>query len=447
MNEQTETYSAQPALSSGDRIVMDARSQAGPARRIEPVLKKRHVTVVFAGRRDNYEVPLALAEAGWDVTLVTDVFAPEWLTRMIRAFRSIRAVDRLARRMVVHENVRLQSSLSIMAAFLARRIFSPLAAPRSAELLGELAGRIAAKRGGILVCYSTYGYAALPIARRAGVPCLLFQMHPHGATCVRLIEEITGKKRGVDRNIEWEYRLNERQYQAYINEWRHADRIIAASDFTKRSLTAAGAIPSLIDVVPYGASVIAGPAVLRVPRPGLPVVLFVGSFVRRKGALDFAALALALRGVWKFVAIGRGQMEEPVVAAFRASGVEMVIDADEAELSRRRAAADLFMLPSYLEGFGLVITEAMSAGLPVLTTTHTSGPDLIRDGIDGYVLEPGDVTGFEHILRELANDRPRLAAMSATVRQRVTDFTWERFRNGVVNSVERLAASAPRKST
>ena len=186
---------------------------------------------------------------------------------------------------------------------------------------------------------------------------------------------------------------------------------------------------------------------LRVPRPGLPVVLFVGSFVRRKGALDFAALALALRGVWKFVAIGRGQMEEPVVAAFRASGVEMVIDADEAELSRRRAAADLFMLPSYLEGFGLVITEAMSAGLPVLTTTHTSGPDLIRDGIDGYVLEPGDVTGFEHILRELANDRPRLAAMSATVRQRVTDFTWERFRNGVVNSVERLAASAPRKST
>jgi glycosyltransferase involved in cell wall biosynthesis len=349
-------------------------------------------------------------------------------------------MERLTRHKMPHVSVRWRSSLPIVILSLANRLLSQPSSPRSADLLGRLAGRVAAARGGVLLSYSTYGYTAFPLARRAGIPCVLFQMHPHATTAVGIVERVTGDKRGVDRNSEWEYRLNEQQYEALVNEWRYADRIIAASSFTKQSLVVAGAAPDLIDVIPYGAAATEKTA-SNGPRPGLPVALFVGSFVRRKGPLDLAALALTLKGEWKFVAIGRGQVEDAVLRAFYASGIEVVLDASEMELRRRRAEADIFVFPSYLEGFGLVITEAMGAGLPVLTTTHTCGPDLIRQGVDGFVLEPGDVAGFALVLRGLAADRPRLAAMSISVRQQIKKFTWERFRGGVASTTERFAAT------
>ena len=58
------------------------------------------------------------------------------------------------------------------------------------------------------------------------------------------------------------------------------------------------------------------------------------------------------------------------------------------ELVEAYQDADLFVFPSIAEGFGQVLLEALACGLPILTTTHTAAPDIIRDGEHGFIIEP-----------------------------------------------------------
>ena len=78
---------------------------------------------------------------------------------------------------------------------------------------------------------------------------------------------------------------------------------------------------------------------------------------------------------------------------------------DQAEIVREMHAAHVLVLPSVFEGFGLVIAEAMATGMPVIASTHSAGPDLMREGRDGFVLEPDDVEGLAQRLETLRADR------------------------------------------
>jgi glycosyltransferase involved in cell wall biosynthesis len=67
-------------------------------------------------------------------------------------------------------------------------------------------------------------------------------------------------------------------------------------------------------------------------------------------------------------------------------------------------AADVFVLPSYSEGFSLAILEAMFHGLPVITSRAGGSPDVVRDGDNGLVVEPGDVDGLGRAIERLLGD-------------------------------------------
>ncbi len=75
--------------------------------------------------------------------------------------------------------------------------------------------------------------------------------------------------------------------------------------------------------------------------------------------------------------------------------------------------ADVFVLPSYTEGLPNALVEAMAAGLPVVTTPVGSIPDVVTDGVNGLLFQPGDREGLKRCLRRLASDldlRQRLGA-------------------------------------
>ena len=97
---------------------------------------------------------------------------------------------------------------------------------------------------------------------------------------------------------------------------------------------------------------------------------------------------------------------------------------------------DVFVFPSLFEGFGLVITEALSQGLPVITTPHTCGPDILTEGQDGFIVPIRDSQAIAEKLELLHRDRDCLAAMSIAAVATARRVTWEGYRERLVEAVK-----------
>lgn len=88
--------------------------------------------------------------------------------------------------------------------------------------------------------------------------------------------------------------------------------------------------------------------------------------------------------------------------------------------------ADLFVLPSRRESFGLVLAEAMACGLPVVATNVGAIPEVVQDGVTGVLVPPDDAQALADAMVSLLSDRPRMQAMAAAGAQRVRErFTWD----------------------
>ncbi len=155
-----------------------------------------------------------------------------------------------------------------------------------------------------------------------------------------------------------------------------------------------------------------------------PVLLFHGRVDRRKGVLDLLdALDLLDRPV-RLVVSGIG----PDLDAVRERADERVVltgytDPDGAPAVY--AAADVFVSPTYSEGFSNTILEAMASGLPVVSTDSVGVVDCVRDGENGLLHAPGDVAGLARCLTRLLDDatlRRRLAATALEEVRRL--YSW-----------------------
>jgi glycosyltransferase involved in cell wall biosynthesis len=104
---------------------------------------------------------------------------------------------------------------------------------------------------------------------------------------------------------------------------------------------------------------------------------------------------------------------------------------------------DVFALPSRGEGFGLVFLEAMSHCKPVVGGAHGGTPDIIEDGVNGYLVQYGEVAALTGRLRQLLTDEPLRRRMGAAACDRVVrDFMFERFSAEFTARLDALLALA-----
>ncbi len=168
------------------------------------------------------------------------------------------------------------------------------------------------------------------------------------------------------------------------------------------------------------------------PRDGY--LLFVGTLEPRKNVAGLLAAYRVLvdrhPGAPRLVMAGRVTPEaQPVVDALRSSPLAGRVDlrgyVDTSERERIYAGARLLVLPSWDEGFGLPVLEAMSAGVPVLVSDRGALPEVTGDAAAAQV-DPVDVEGFADAMWQVISDAERANALSALGLRRAEAFDWSR---------------------
>jgi len=150
-------------------------------------------------------------------------------------------------------------------------------------------------------------------------------------------------------------------------------------------------------------------------RKGIPVLLEAWEKAQLRDA------ELLLVGSWQLAESKLKQLPR---------GVRFVGPVGSERLRDFYRASDVFVFPSFFEGFGLVVLEAMACGLPVIGTEILDGMNLI-DGSSGRMIRAGATNELVETLRWFSASRDQLAGMQRAARARVEPFTWQNYRSRV----------------
>lgn len=217
-----------------------------------------------------------------------------------------------------------------------------------------------------------------------------------------------------------------------------ADMVLCASNFTRSTLASAPGFRAPLVVIPYGAPALPDNRPRPPRRPGDPLrVLFVGSLSQRKGLsyLFSACRELGANAV-QLTVIGRHPGESCAALDRELSEVRWIPSLPHAGILDEMSRHDVFVFPSLFEGFGLVLLEAMAAGLPIISTPHTAAPDLIDDGQEGFIIPIRDSQLLAEKLDLLFRDPDRCTAMGRAARQKSQTFTWAGYGERLVAAIE-----------
>jgi glycosyltransferase involved in cell wall biosynthesis len=206
-----------------------------------------------------------------------------------------------------------------------------------------------------------------------------------------------------------------------------ASVVIVASTFARRSLDDAGCGQPTVHVIPYGAPT---PRVVRSDAAGGGKlrVLYVGGLNQRKG-ISYLIRALGmLRNAVDVTLIGMKPKQscEALESALRRH--RWIPTLSHKGVLGEMARHDVLVLPSLFEGFGLVLLEAMSQGIPVIATPHTGAPDFVSEGRDGFVVPIRSAEAIAEKLDRLAGDRELLSEMKAAAIDTARRCSWGDYR-------------------
>jgi glycogen synthase len=165
------------------------------------------------------------------------------------------------------------------------------------------------------------------------------------------------------------------------------------------------------------------------------LLLSVGRLERNKGfgtligALSTMKAAGLLINPWKWVLVGDGPMRSELRREITASGIAehvlMTGRVDAAQLHAWYEAATVFVHPTLYEGSSLVTLEAMAHRRPIVATIAGGLPDKIIDGVNGWLVPPGDAAALASAIREALADSARLGHMGDESRAIVErEFSW-----------------------
>jgi len=199
-----------------------------------------------------------------------------------------------------------------------------------------------------------------------------------------------------------------------------ADTVTVASSFAARTYVEAGVPADKLHVIPLGVRLENFRKTTEPPAESFNV-LFAGSISLRKGVPYLLEAFARLRKANKRLRLA-GHVDaslKEIMGRLPLDGVEFLGSLAPQQLAETMSRSHALVLPSVEDGFGMVMAQAMACGCPVICSTNTGGPDLLTDGVEGFVVPIRDADAITARLQELVDDSARQHAMGEAAMKRV----------------------------
>ncbi len=294
--------------------------------------------------------------------------------------------------------------------------------------------------------WSSLSEPSLQWAKQQGVPFVLERSSSHILVQSQLLQD-EHQKLGLECK-----EIHPKIVEQELKEYALADRIAVPSLFAKRSFLEQGYPEQNLIYNPFGTN-------LDTFSPGTKQddvfrVVYAGVLSVRKGIHHLIrAFMKANIPNSELCLLGAVTPETPQLLNGADDRVKCIGHVPEPKLAEYYQNSSVFAMPSIEDGFGYVVAQALACGLPLICTTNTGGPDLLRmqdkvpltqdQGIDeysaGYIISPGNSEAIADLLELLASDSTLLEQKrQAALNFPIQDLSWERYTQRMIEHYEQL---------
>ncbi|MEL6721101.1 MAG: glycosyltransferase family 4 protein [Bacteroidota bacterium] len=232
---------------------------------------------------------------------------------------------------------------------------------------------------------------------------------------------------------------SEQKLQRKDEELQLADHIFVASQFSANSLKDYPSELAPIHIIPYGFPEVGAARVYNFHTTKRPLkLLFVGGLSQRKGIAYLLEAVKKLGEKVTLTIVGRKATEDCAVLNEALSKHHWIPSLSHPDILKLMRTQDVLVFPSLFEGFGLVITEAMSQGTPVITTNRTAGPDLITNNVDGWLIEAGSTLALQEKIEKLLARPATIAEVGKAAMERARQRPWEVYGKEIADTIRTI---------
>ena len=289
----------------------------------------------------------------------------------------------------------------------------------------KLIPRAAITSSDAVIGFDTSSWVLAKRARELRKPFILDRAAIHRSTRAAIRAKFRESGLGGEAT---ERGTGETQDDLETEEMMRASRIVVASGFSERSVVNAGISAAKVTVIPYGVNWNWFAENGDRAAPGSKMVfLFVGILKNEKGIGVLLEAWKQLRATHAELWLG-GTGESAVIDAARAvPGVRILGKLGPDELRKAYQGASVFVFPTFYDGFGMVLLEAMSSGLPIIATPNCAAPDLIRDGAAGLIFPTGDSAALCSAMADACANRSAWANRGMAAMEIAKSYSWEAY--------------------
>jgi glycosyltransferase involved in cell wall biosynthesis len=231
--------------------------------------------------------------------------------------------------------------------------------------------------------------------------------------------------------------VNNRLMEKQLREYEEVDYISVPSRFVYNSFIEKGVKRDKLILVPYGVNLNSFRQAEK--KDKIFRIIFVGNISLRKGIhyLLESVCDLKLKN-FELILIGNISDDAKYVLKRYEGYYKHLGNINHHDLYKLHSNSSVFILPSIEEGLAMVIAEAMACGLPVIVTKNTGGEEIVRNGIDGFIIPVRDSEAIKEKILYFYENEDKRQEMGDSAREYIKKFSWDRYGDEMVKAYKKV---------